>query len=288
MKDKIKSFSKNIGDITHRYGIYIMAALPIVFLLIFMVIPIFQMFIRSVVGETGITGQYFKEFFETTLYLKILRNTIGLAVVIGLLTIVLGYPVAYVMNQVGPTLRTIIMGCVQIPFWTSLLVRTYIWIAILQKQGLVNVVLLKLGIIEKPLQLIYNTTGVVIVMTYIMLPYMIFSISAVMGQIDQNVITASVSLGASKLKTFIKVYFPLSLQGVMSGFFIVFLNTMGYYIVPSLVGGQKSQMISQTIQNQLSTLLNWNFAATISIVLVMITIMFVLISKNVTKQKYLN
>ena len=213
-------------------------------------------------------------------------RAIRLSLIIGLVTIVLGYPVAYLMNRVGPVLRCIIMGCVQIPFWTSLLVRTYSWIAILQNQGVVNVVLQKLGIIKQPIQLLYNDAGVIIVMTYIMLPYMIFSISSVMGQIDKNVIIASRSLGAGKTMTFFRIFLPLSLPGIMSGFFIVFLNTMGYYIVPALVGGQKSQMFSQTIQNELSGVLNWNFASAISIILVMVTMMIVLASKAATKQKY--
>lgn len=277
--DKIKSL---IG----KHGLKILLVLSVAFLLVFMILPILDMFTKSVVDDNGFTWKYFKEFFSKSLYVKILLNTIRLSLIIGLITIVLGYPVAYLMNRVGPVLRCIIMGCVQIPFWTSLLVRTYSWIAILQNQGVVNVTLQKLGIIKQPIQLLYNDAGVIIVMTYIMLPYMIFSITAVMGQIDKNIIIASRSLGAGKTMTFFRVFLPLSLPGIMSGFFIVFLNTMGYYIVPALVGGQKSQMFSQTIQNELSGVLNWNFASAISIILVMVTMMIVLVSKAATKQKY--
>lgn len=277
--DKIKSL---IG----KHGLKVLLVLSVAFLLVFMILPILDMFTKSVVDDNGFTWKYFKEFFSKSLYAKILLNTIRLSLIIGLITIVLGYPVAYLMNRVGPVLRCIIMGCVQIPFWTSLLVRTYSWIAILQNQGVVNVTLQKLGIIKQPIQLLYNDAGVIIVMTYIMLPYMIFSITAVMGQIDKNIIIASRSLGAGKTMTFFRVFLPLSLPGIMSGFFIVFLNTMGYYIVPALVGGQKSQMFSQTIQNELSGVLNWNFASAISIILVMVTMMIVLVSKAATKQKY--
>lgn len=277
--DKIKSL---IG----KHGLKILLVLSVAFLLVFMILPILDMFTKSVVDDNGFTWKYFKEFFSKSLYVKILLNTIRLSLIIGLITIVLGYPVAYLMNRVGPVLRCIIMGCVQIPFWTSLLVRTYSWIAILQNQGVVNVTLQKLGIIKQPIQLLYNDAGVIIVMTYIMLPYMIFSITAVMGQIDKNIIIASRSLGAGKTMTFFRVFLPLSLPGIMSGFFIVFLNTMGYYIVPALVGRQKSQMFSQTIQNELSGVLNWNFASAISIILVMVTMMIVLVSKAATKQKY--
>ncbi len=269
-----------------KHGLKLLLTISVTFLLVFMILPILDMFTKSVVDDNGFTWSYFKEFFSKSLYAKILLNTIRLSLIIGLVTIVLGYPVAYLMNRVGPVLRCIIMGCVQIPFWTSLLVRTYSWIAILQNQGVVNVVLQKLGIIKLPIQLLYNDAGVIIVMTYIMLPYMIFSISSVMGQIDKNVIIASRSLGAGKTMTFFRIFLPLSLPGIMSGFFIVFLNTMGYYIVPALVGGQKSQMFSQTIQNELSGVLNWNFASAISIILVMVTMMIVLASKAATKQKY--
>lgn len=269
-----------------KHGLKLLLTISVTFLLVFMILPILDMFTKSVVDDNGFTWSYFKEFFSKSLYAKILLNTIRLSLIIGLVTIVLGYPVAYLMNRVGPVLRCIIMGCVQIPFWTSLLVRTYSWIAILQNQGVVNVVLQKLGIIKQPIQLLYNDAGVIIVMTYIMLPYMIFSISSVMGQIDKNVIIASRSLGAGKTMTFFRIFLPLSLPGIMSGFFIVFLNTMGYYIVPALVGGQKSQMFSQTIQNELSGVLNWNFASAISIILVMVTMMLVLASKAATKQKY--
>lgn len=269
-----------------KHGLKLLLTISVTFLLVFMILPILDMFTKSVVDDNGFTWSYFKEFFSKSLYAKILLNTIRLSLIIGLVTIVLGYPVAYLMNRVGPVLRCIIMGCVQIPFWTSLLVRTYSWIAILQNQGVVNVALQKLGIIKQPIQLLYNDAGVIIVMTYIMLPYMIFSISSVMGQIDKNVIIASRSLGAGKTMTFFRIFLPLSLPGIMSGFFIVFLNTMGYYIVPALVGGQKSQMFSQTIQNELSGVLNWNFASAISIILVMVTMMIVLASKAATKQKY--
>lgn len=269
-----------------KHGLKLLLTISVTFLLVFMILPILDMFTKSVVDDNGFTWSYFKEFFSKSLYAKILLNTIRLSLIIGLVTIVLGYPVAYLMNRVGPVLRCIIMGCVQIPFWTSLLVRTYSWIAILQNQGVVNAVLQKLGIIKQPIQLLYNDAGVIIVMTYIMLPYMIFSISSVMGQIDKNVIIASRSLGAGKTMTFFRIFLPLSLPGIMSGFFIVFLNTMGYYIVPALVGGQKSQMFSQTIQNELSGVLNWNFASAISIILVMVTMMIVLVSKAATKQKY--
>ena len=269
-----------------KHGLKLLLTISVTFLLVFMILPILDMFTKSVVDDNGFTWSYFKEFFSKSLYAKILLNTIRLSLISGLVTIVLGYPVAYLMNRVGPVLRCIIMGCVQIPFWTSLLVRTYSWIAILQNQGVVNVVLQKLGIIKQPIQLLYNDAGVIIVMTYIMLPYMIFSISSVMGQIDKNVIIASRSLGAGKTMTFFRIFLPLSLPGIMSGFFIVFLNTMGYYIVPALVGGQKSQMFSQTIQNELSGVLNWNFASAISIILVMVTMMIVLASKAATKQKY--
>ena len=208
-----------------KHGLKLLLTISVTFLLVFMILPILDMFTKSVVDDNGFTWSYFKEFFSKSLYAKILLNTIRLSLIIGLVTIVLGYPVAYLMNRVGPVLRCIIMGCVQIPFWTSLLVRTYSWIAILQNQGVVNVVLQKLGIIKQPIQLLYNDAGVIIVMTYIMLPYMIFSISSVMGQIDKNVIIASRSLGAGKTMTF----FPHFFTTFTSGNYVWFLYCISEY-----------------------------------------------------------
>lgn len=277
---------ERMSEFVRRHSNVILLVIPVLFLLIFMVNPILSMFENSIVDDSGLTFSYFREILTTSVYWQILWNTIKLSFIVGIITIFLGYPVAYLMHKVGPVRKMIIMGCVQIPFWTSLLVRTYAWIAMLQNQGLVNYVLRKIGLIEEPIQLLYNQTGVIITMTYIMLPYMIFSISGVMDSIDSNIITASISLGASKTETFYKVFLPLTKSGILSGFFIVFLNTLGYYIVPTLVGGQKSQMFSQTIQNQLSGLLNWNSAAAMSIVLVLVTIMIIMTSKAITKSKY--
>lgn len=277
---------ERMGGFFRRHSNVLLLAIPTVFLLVFMIRPILTMFENSIVDDTGLTSTYMRQMFATSVYWQILWNTVKLSFIVGIITIFLGYPVAYLMHKVGPVRKMIIMGCVQIPFWTSLLVRTYAWIAMLQNQGVINYFLQKIGLIDGPIQLIYNQTGVIITMTYIMLPYMIFSISSVMDSIDPNIITASISLGATKTETFFKVFLPLTKSGILSGFFIVFLNTLGYYIVPTLVGGQKSQMFSQTIQNQLSGLLDWNMAAAMSIVLVLVTLMIIMASKAITKTKY--
>ena len=277
---------ERMGGFFQRHSNVLLLAIPTVFLLVFMIRPILTMFENSIVDDTGLTSTYMRQMFATSVYWQILWNTVKLSFIVGIITIFLGYPVAYLMHKVGPVRKMIIMGCVQIPFWTSLLVRTYAWIAMLQNQGVINYFLQKIGLIDGPIQLIYNQTGVIITMTYIMLPYMIFSISSVMDSSDPNIITASISLGATKTETFFKVFLPLTKSGILSGFFIVFLNTLGYYIVPTLVGGQKSQMFSQTIQNQLSGLLDWNMAAAMSIVLVLVTLMIIMASKAITKTKY--
>lgn len=277
---------EGMGKFFRKHSNLFLLAVPILFMFIFMINPILDMFEYSIVDNTGLTFSYIGEMFSKSVYWQILWNTIKLSFIVGIITIFLGYPVAYLMHKVGPVRKMILTGCVQIPFWTSLLVRTYAWIAMLQNQGAINFVLKKIGIIDEPIQLLYNQTGVIITMTYIMLPYMIFSVSSVMDSIDSNIIIASVSLGATKTETFYKVFLPLTKPGILSGFFIVFLNTLGYYIVPTLVGGQTSQMFSQTIQNELSGLLNWNMAAAMSIVLVLVTIMIILTSKVITKSKY--
>lgn len=272
-----------MSTFTQRHGVIMLLAVPTVFLLIFLVYPVFDMLSKCVLDEQGFTLQYFARYFSKSLYLRVLWNTFVLSFIISALCLLMGYPVAYVINRSGPRARILITSLVQIPFWTSLLVRTYAWMVMLQDQGVINSVLIKLGIINAPIQLLHNSIGIIVGMTYILLPYMIFSLTAVMGQIDINLMTASQNLGAGGTRTFFQIFLPLTRPGIVSGFSLVFLNSIGYYIVPSLLGGVENTMISQLIRTEISTVLDWNFAAAISIILIMATIMIMLLAQNFNK-----
>ena len=257
--------------------------LPVVFLCIFLIVPLFQVFLLSIFNNGTFTGEFYLRLFREGTYLKVLGLTFRISLIVTVITLVLGYPVAYMLTVCSKRTHSLIMVCIMIPFWTSLLVRTYAWMVLLQTQGVINSVLISTGIIEQPLHLLYNTTGVVIGMTHVLLPYMILSLYSVMQGINRNLVSAAQSLGASPFTSFIKVYLPLSLQGIASGSILVFIMGIGYFITPSLLGGQQDTMISQLIQIQVSSLLNWNFASAIAFVLLAITMLLLLLSKRFLK-----
>ncbi|MGN0622685.1 MAG: ABC transporter permease [Oscillospiraceae bacterium] len=258
---------------------------PALFLMVFMFIPILKMFMISFQeAKTGAwTLEHYMKFFSSSVYIKVILLTLKVSLVVTILCLLLGYPVAYVMTKCSRRVSSLIMIAVMIPFWTSLLVRTYSWMILLQSDGLVNQILMKLHIISEPIQLINNTTGVYIGMTHILLPYMILSLYPVMKGIDTNVVDAAQTLGAGKIKAFIKVYFPLSVQGISAGSILVFIMSIGYFITPSLLGGSDDAMISQIIQVQVSKLLDWQFASALSVILLVISLAILYISKKLMK-----
>ena len=230
---------------------------PVIFIAVFLLYPLCDLFLMSIQKQGHLTAQYYIRFFSEPTYLKVLGLTLKTGGIVTLICLLLGYPVAYTMTFCSKATRTIIMMGILIPFWTSLLVRTYAWMVLLQTQGVINQLLLKMGLISHPLALMYNTTGVIIGMTHVLLPYMILSLYAVMQGIDPNLITAARSLGASKTRAFLRIFLPLSSKGIASGSILVFIMGIGYFITPSLLGGQKNSMISQLIQVQVNDLLNW-------------------------------
>jgi mannopine transport system permease protein len=165
------------------------------------------------------------------------------------------------------------MILVVLPFWTSLLVRNYAWMVLLQTNGLINQAVLGLGLVSTPIRLMYNELGVAIAMCQIQIPFMVLPIYSVLKGIDKDLKSAAYTLGANEVKTFINVTFPLSLPGVGAGSVFVFILSLGFFITPALLGGPKVTMISTLIEGQVTTLNNWNFAAAISLVLLIFTFM---------------
>ncbi|WP_288441607.1 ABC transporter permease [uncultured Pseudomonas sp.] len=206
------------------------------------------------------------------IYVDVLLKTLGVALGITLACIVLGYPLAYMLATLPPKLSNVLMILVLLPFWTSLLVRTSAWIVILQSNGVLNSALLNLGVISQPLDLIYNMFGTVTAMTHILLPFMVLPMYSVMRSIDNTYIRAAHSMGASSLRTFLQVYFPLSLPGLSAGGILVFILAIGYYITPALVGGRTGQMISNFIAYHMQSSLNWGLAAAIGSILLLIVL----------------
>lgn len=203
------------------------------------------------------------------IYIKLFIRTLIISAVIVFLCFILGYPIAYLLSTLEPKYANLLMILVLLPFWTSLLVRTTSWIVLLQSQGVINDLLVTVGLIndESRLSLVYNMAGTIIAMTHILLPFMILPLYSVMKTIPPNLMRASISMGANWLYSFFRVYFKLSLPGVSAGGLLVFILAIGYYITPALVGGSTGQFISNLIAYHVLQSLNWGLASALSAML---------------------
>ncbi len=218
------------------------------------------------------SGEIVKQSEDMQVYIPILQRTFTIALIITVLTFLLGYPVAYYLSLIPLKKASILLIFVLLPFWTSLLVRTTAWIAILQSNGVVNQTLLSLHIIDKPLDIIYNQFSTILAMTHILLPFMILPLYSVMKGIDPSYVRASQSLGANPFKAFMQVYFPLSLPGLSAGALLVFIIAIGYYITPALIGGVDGQLISNLVAHHMRSTNNWELAAALGSVLLILII----------------
>ena len=200
---------------------------------------------------------------ERRIYLPLLRRTLVVSLGITALCLLLGYPIAYLIAHAPPRRANLLLMLVLIPFWTSLLVRTTSWIVLLQTQGVLNDLLVALGLIDDDnrLALIYNMTGTMVAMTHVLVPFMILPLYSIMRAIPSIQMNAAASLGASFLQAFWRVYCPQTLPGVGAGSLLVFILAIGYYITPALVGGSSGQLISNMIAYHMQTSLNWSLAA---------------------------
>ncbi|MDY0884372.1 ABC transporter permease [Dongia soli] len=215
--------------------------------------------------------QNYEAVLGRLVYLKVLLNTFTISAGTTFWCAVIGYPVAYTMAHCSKRARRLLIFVVLIPFWTSLLVRTFAWMVLLQKTGLINQTLLTLGVITEPVALIYNRIGVYIGMVQVLLPFLIFPLFSVMLRIDRNYSFAAATLGAPPVRNFFRIYLPLTLPGLVSGGTLVFVSSLGYYITPALLGGPADLMIAQLIERQISTSGNWGMAGALAVLLLVAT-----------------
>ena len=216
---------------------------------------------------------------DRRIYRALFVKTIWVSLVITLLCLAIGYPVAWFIAHAPPRQAKILLVLVLLPFWTSLLVCTTSWIVLLQQQGVVNDLLVWIGALadDQRLTMIHNMTGTLVAMTHVLLPFMILPLYSVMSGIPSVQMQAAASLGARWPRAFWQVYLPQSLPGVGAGCLLVFILAIGYYITPALVGGQSGQLISNFIAYHMQTSLNWNLAAALgSILFIAVTLLFLL------------
>lgn len=203
----------------------------------------------------------------------ILVRTFWIAALVTFACACIGFPYAIIAASLTGWKRDLMLGAVLLPLWTSLLVRTAAWFILLQEQGLINDLLRWLRIIDAPLPLIFNRTGVIIAMTHVLLPFMVLPIYSVLITIPKNLMPAAASLGAPPLRAFLRVLLPLSLRGVASGSLLVFISAIGYYITPALIGGPGDQMISSIIAFYATGSANWGMAGALGVVLLVATLL---------------
>jgi putative spermidine/putrescine transport system permease protein len=209
---------------------------------------------------------------EQAVFRNVLGRTLLISGVVTLLCLLLGYPVAYFIASQPPGRAAALLFLVLLPFWTSLLVRTVAWVVLLQREGILNSLFLSLGLVDEPVRMIFNRFAVYVAMVHVLLPFMVLPLYAVMKGISPSYLRAASSLGAAPLTAFRRVYVPQTLPGVGAGCLMVFIQALGYYITPALVGGAEDQMISYFIAFYASKTVNWGMAAALSIVLLAATL----------------
>ncbi len=231
-------------------------------------------FLASVDAKQELNGDIVRLGEERRIYIDLFWRTLRLSLIITVLTLVLGFPIAYLMAILPTKSSNLLLIFVLLPFWTSLLVRTTAWIALLQQQGVINELLVFVGLVgtdNRP-QMIHNEFGAIVAMTHILLPFMVLPLFSVMKTIPKSYVRAAVSLGAHPWMAFWKVYFPGTVPGIGAGAILVFILAIGYYITPELVGGTTGTFISNRIAHHISSSLNWGLAAALGVILLGIVV----------------
>ncbi|PMS32517.1 ABC transporter permease [Paraburkholderia rhynchosiae] len=235
---------------------------------VLLVVPLAWLSWQSIWHDGGFTLVNYQRIFTGT-YLDTFLMTFKLSVIVTGVTLLLGYPVAYFAASVSPRWSALILGMVILPFWTSVLVRTYAWLVLLQRTGLINKALLEMGLIDRPVQLAYNQFGTILAMVHILLPFMVLPLYSAMQKIPANLSQAGASLGGSPLHVFWRVFLPLSMSGVVAGVTLVFVLCLGFYITPELMGGGKSIMVSMVVSRNVEIYNSWGAASAVSVVLLL-------------------
>jgi spermidine/putrescine transport system permease protein len=252
-------------------------------LVVFFVAPILLMLVISVMPrgvyggvEPGLTLEHYRRFFDP-LYLNILRRTVAWSALATLVCLLLGYPVAWVIAR-SLRFRGLLLFLVVLPFWTSFLVRTFAMIFLLRDTGLLNTLLLRLGVLHTPVTLLYTPFAVVAGLVYGLLPFMVLPIYASLEKLDPALLEAAEALGARPAARFVRVVLPLSLPGVVAGSLLVFVPALGTFLTSDLLGGARQVMIGNLVQNQFTVARNWPFGSAVSFVLMALVLVAVTVS----------
>lgn len=256
-------------------GTLLLLAPFLALLLIAFAYPLFDLLTISFLEPAPTTAHY-ERVFTTPVYTWVFLRTLWISFVTACAALVLGFPVAYLMTRLTGVGAMVLVACVLLPFWSSVLVRTAAWVVMLGREGLVNQLLQAIGLTDEPLQLLYTQGAVVIAMTHVLMPFMILPIYGALRNIPDDYMRAASLLGASRPRAFYEVLLPLSLPGVWSGFLMVFLTALGFFVTPALLGSPQEQLIATLISQQVRETLDWPFAAALVSVLTVVVLLITL------------
>ena len=258
-----------------------LSAPAMVLVLIVIVLPVGWLFYLSFIGsEGGFSLENYARMLESKSYTRIFITTFKVSFLTTAICIAIGYPLAYFLSQLPSRAANICMLAVLLPFWTSVLVRTYAWLVLLQRKGLINTWGIEAGLWSEPLPLVHNLTGTLIGMVHIMLPFLVLPLYSSMKAIDPDFLKAASNLGARPVQSFQQVFFPLSLPGLFAGSLIVFVLCLGFFVTPAVLGGGKVIMVSNQITNNIELFFNWGAASALGVVLLVVTLLILFVASK--------
>ena len=240
-------------------------------LTVFFVAPVLGLLLRSVLDpQPGL--QNYVEVFGSTTYLRVFVNTFVVATVVTVVTLLLAFPVAWFLAVAPRRWASLLFAVILLSMWTNLLTRTYAWMVLLQRTGIINKTLMDWGLIASPLPLINNLTGVTVGMTYIMLPFMVLPLQGTIRGLDPATFRAASLCGANRLQVFTRVFLPLAVPGIGAGVLMVFVMSLGYFVTPALLGGTSNMMLAELIAQLVQSLLNWGLAGAAALILLVVSL----------------
>ena len=257
-----------------RLALFGLCSPALMLVTVIVVVPAAWLFWLSFVGQAGVLSlENYQRMLDNSAYATIFWLTVKVAFLTTAVCVLAGYPLAYFLSQIPAKVANVCMIAVLVPFWTSLLVRTYAWLILLQRHGLVNDLGMGLGLWHEPLTLVNNLGGTLVGMSHIMLPFLVLPVYGAMKAIDRDYPRAAAGLGASPVDVFLKVFFPLSLPGLFAGMLIVFIMCLGFYVTPAILGGGKIILVSMGIATNIQLFVNWGAASALGVVLFGLTLL---------------
>ena len=256
-----------------RLKLFGLSSPAILLVLVILVIPVGWLFYVSFIGADGtFSMENYERMIKRKSYARIFSTTFEVSLLTTALCILIGYPLAYFMSQLPSRVANLCLITVLLPFWTSLLVRTYAWLVLLQKNGLVNNWAINLGLWDEPIKIVHNLNGTLIGMVHIMLPFLVLPTYGAMKAIDRDYLKAAANMGASPARAFWTVFFPLSTPGLFAGALMVFVLCLGFFVTPAVLGGGKVIMVSMKIVSNIELFVNWGAASALGVVLLVLTV----------------